>query len=182
LNGFGYIVLHDQDWRVLMEKSTCQSGYNVAFVFLQAFVAPFSICADRKRETIVLTVRGTLSIDDILTDLAISMVEVEACYHNPNVRGREFVHKVRREDGGKEGEREDREERVTVWKGGREGGGWERGGSRERGGRVGGRVGGERGRERGDRECGWEGWGLGKIKQGSHQFSFPLRACTPQHH
>ena len=57
-------------------------------------MAPFSICRDDEEEAVVLTVRGTLSIDDLLTDLAISMVEVKKEYLNPDVRGREFVHKV----------------------------------------------------------------------------------------
>lgn len=69
--------------------------YELLNALVQAFVAPFSICSDSKRRAIVLTVRGTLSIDDILTDLAISMVEVDDCHHNPQVKGREFVHKVR---------------------------------------------------------------------------------------
>lgn len=43
---------------------------------------------------IVLTVRGTLSIKDALTDLSVSMEEMDIDDQNPNVRGSQFVHKV----------------------------------------------------------------------------------------
>ncbi len=58
------------------------------------FRAPYSICADRGRKTIVLTVRGTLSIKDALTDLSVSMEEIEEEYKNPFVKGKQFVHIV----------------------------------------------------------------------------------------
>ncbi len=65
-------------------------------IILQVCQVPYSICADRGRKTIVLTVRGTLSIKDALTDLSISMKEMkeEGGYRNPFVKGKQFVHGV----------------------------------------------------------------------------------------
>ena len=42
----------------------------------------------------MLTVRGTLSIKDAMTDLSVSMVKVEEKYRNPYVEGKQYMHKV----------------------------------------------------------------------------------------
>ena len=80
----------------------------INYVFVQVFQAPFGVCADRLKKTIVLTVRGTLSIKDALTDLSISMDELETPDRIPDDEynaQHQFVHKVGRE-GGREGGRE----------------------------------------------------------------------------
>ena len=45
-------------------------------------------------ETVVLTVRGTLSVKDAMTDISLSMVEMEEKYKNPHVEGKQYMHKV----------------------------------------------------------------------------------------
>ena len=60
-------------------------------------MAPYSICADNRTRKIVLTVRGTLSVKDALTDLSVSMDEMD---DDDKVRDadiadcHQFVHKV----------------------------------------------------------------------------------------
>ena len=61
---------------------------------LQVFQAPFSVSIDDKMEAVVLTIRGTLSIKDAMTDLSVSMVDVEPEYRNPHVEGKQCMHKV----------------------------------------------------------------------------------------
>ncbi len=61
------------------------------------FRAPFSICCDRSKKVIVLTVKGTLFITDILSEelYSSSMVEMDEEDKDPNNGRNHFVHKVR---------------------------------------------------------------------------------------
>lgn len=62
---------------------------------LQVYQAPFSVCLDNGKKTIVLSVRGTLSIKDALTDMSPSMKELIGDYRVPSVEGAQYIHKVR---------------------------------------------------------------------------------------
>ena len=58
------------------------------------YQAPFSICIDNVKKTIVLSVRGTLSIKDALTDMSPSMIKIGSDYHIESVKGAQCIHKV----------------------------------------------------------------------------------------
>ena len=57
-------------------------------------MAPYSICFDHDRKSVVLTVRGTLSLKDILTDLSVSMTELKEREMVEGVSGKQYVHTV----------------------------------------------------------------------------------------
>ena len=57
-------------------------------------MAPYCICFDHGRQSIVLTVRGTLSLKDILTDLSVSMTELKEDEMVEGVEGKQYVHTV----------------------------------------------------------------------------------------
>ena len=67
----------------------------MSFHFFQFYQAPFSICVDHDKKAIVLSVRGTLSIKDALTDMSPSMVKLGEDYHIDAVKGAQYIHKVR---------------------------------------------------------------------------------------
>ena len=62
----------------------------------QIWQAPYSICIDHQRQSLVVTVRGTLSIKDALTDLSVNMIPIEEEYKVPGLREEQhqYVHNV----------------------------------------------------------------------------------------
>ena len=62
---------------------------------MQKYTVPFSICIDEPKEAIVVSVRGTLSLKDALTDMSACMEEVEEKYCIKQVPTEEqYIHQV----------------------------------------------------------------------------------------
>ena len=54
---------------------------------------PFSICIDKPKAAIVVSVRGTLSLKDALTDMSACMEEVEEIYRIKHAK-EQYIHQV----------------------------------------------------------------------------------------
>ena len=52
------------------------------------------MCLDNEKNAIVLSVRGTLSIKDALTDMSPSMEKLGGEYRIQSVSGAQYIHKV----------------------------------------------------------------------------------------
>ena len=62
---------------------------------LQTYKVPFSICIDKPKKAIVVSVRGTLSLKDALTDMSACMEKVEKEYCIKRFPADEqYIHKV----------------------------------------------------------------------------------------
>ena len=67
----------------------------IVLLKLQTYEVPFSICIDEPKNTIVVSVRGTLSLKDALTDMSASMERVEEEYCIKQFPSEEqYIHKV----------------------------------------------------------------------------------------